>query len=106
MSTNIEKEGGECTIVILFLRGLDICLVDDGAVGSSVPAPPRDRALLRDVFVVEEISFRSGLGWIGAFSPLREAEVGVFVPPARESLLRGERLTLEDIIVQYLRYLS
>jgi hypothetical protein len=53
--------------------------VDDGAVGSSVPAPPRDRALLRDVFVAaEEISFRSGLGWIGAFSPLREVEAGVF----------------------------
>jgi hypothetical protein len=80
--------------------------VDDGAVGSSVPAPPRDRALLRDVFVApEEISFRSGLGWIGAFSPLREVGVGVFEPPARESLLRGERLALEDIIVQHLRYL-
>lgn len=80
--------------------------MDDGAVGSSVPAPPRDRALLRDVFAEEEeISFRSGLGWIGAFSPLREVEVGVFRPPARESLFRGERLAFEDIIVQHLRYL-
>lgn len=57
------------TIVILFFRGL-ICFADDGAVGSSVPTPPKLRALLRLFLGDDEISFRRGLGWIGAFSPL------------------------------------
>jgi hypothetical protein len=74
----------EHTIVILFLRGL-ICFADDGAVGSSAPAPPRLRALLRPFLVDDdEISLRRGLGWIGAFSPLRDW-LGMLAP--KESLL-------------------
>jgi hypothetical protein len=91
-------------MVILFFRGLEICLAEDGAVGSSVPAPPRDRALLREaVFETDEISFRRGLGWIGTFSPptLREEEdIGVAdPPPPTEVLVRGERLVFGDIMV-------
>lgn len=86
-------------MVILFLRGLEICFADDGAVGSSVPAPPRERALFRVGFAVAEISLRRGLGWIGMFSPLRDEGVdGPLRVPPRESLVRGERLVVEDII--------
>jgi len=65
------------TIVILFLRGS--CFVV-----SSPTEPPRLLALLRDFLVidrVEEISLRRGLGWIGAFCPLREGrgEISWFV---------------------------
>jgi hypothetical protein len=45
-------------------------------VVSSAADPPRLLALFRDfvdIDEVEEISLRRGLGWIGAFSPLREA---------------------------------
>ena len=79
-------------MVILFLRGLDNFI--EGMVPvSSGPAPPRDRALLRDLlFVEDETSLRSGDGWIGAFSR-RRREGGVAVAPApNDSLVaRGDR---------------
>jgi hypothetical protein len=96
-------------MVILFFRGL-ICFAEDGADGSSVPAPPRLRARLRVFFVVggeiAETTFRRGLGWIGALSLFCGVDGVAITVPFRDFLpevnWRGERLAVfgeADIIV-------
>jgi len=79
-------------MVILFLRGLDN-FIEGTVVVSSGPAPPRDRALLRDLdFFEDGTSLRNGDGWIGAFSR-RKREGGVAMAPAPSDnlLARGDR---------------
>jgi len=77
------------TIVILFLRGF-VCFALGGAVGSSIPAPPRLRALLRDL-LADANSFRKGDGCSGAFS-LRVGVPGIEpAAPIDFLVCRGER---------------
>jgi hypothetical protein len=97
-------------MVILFLRGF-ASFADEALTVSPSPAPPSDRALLRDfVFAEEAISLRNGDGWIGAFSPRRRADSGVaaLAVPASEALLaRGDRRTFGgDISCSLSRALS